>query len=394
MTLEEYKKHRIQRAMAENKLDVLVATLPENIYYMTEYESIGHKILHSTQIFAVYKLQGDSVSLIIPKAEIPTAIERFPNLNKTAFGNFFFSYTEGVSSYEKVRTMTEKSEVSAEQALVKALKASGITKGRMGIDESRISIQLWQHLESEFPHIEFIPAMNLLGKVRMVKHQSEIKLLEKSAEIAEESMLNTLLNLRLGMSEYEIGRRYITEVTQRGADPFFNVVTVDDRTPLCDTINTGNKIVNGSIIRVDFGCIFHGYRSDLARTAVVGKSYSKLEEYYNAILSGEERAIAQIKPGVVAEDIFDIAVNETRKAGIPHYERHHCGHGIGLEVYDPPTIAPGAKAILEPGMVLCVETPYYELGWAGIQVEDTVAVTEDGYRYLSKSSRKLIKVGA
>ncbi|MDD4569214.1 MAG: M24 family metallopeptidase, partial [Tepidanaerobacteraceae bacterium] len=126
---------------------------------------------------------------------------------------------------------------------------------------------------------------------------------------------------------------------------------------------------------------------------VVGKSSSKLEEYYSAILKGEEEAIAQIKPGVISEDIFDIAVEVTRKAGIPHYERHHCGHGIGLEVYDPPTIAPGVKAVLESGMVLCIETPYYELGWAGIQIEDTIVVTDKGYRSLSKSSRELIRVG-
>jgi Xaa-Pro aminopeptidase len=338
-------------------------------------------------------MKADTASLVIPRAEIPTAIERFPELDMTAYGTFFYAYTPGVSGFEKVRSITEKAEADVWQALAKTLKSSHIPKGRIGIDESRISIQLWEQLETDFPEIEFVPAMNMFSKARMIKHQAEIKLLEKSAEIAEESMLKVLLNLKVGMSEYEIGRQYITEVTKCGADPFFNVVTAGERTPLCDTVNTDNKIVDGSIIRVDFGCIFQGYRSDLARTAVVGKSSSKLEEYYCAILKGEEEAIAKVKPGVVAEDIFAIAVDETRKAGIPHYERHHCGHGIGLEVYDPPTIAPGVKAVLEPGMVLCIETPYYELGWAGIQVEDTIAVTNEGYRFLSKSSRELIKVG-
>ncbi|MDD4569731.1 MAG: Xaa-Pro peptidase family protein, partial [Tepidanaerobacteraceae bacterium] len=332
LSLTDFKKQRIQMLMAENNVDALIATLPENIYYMTGYESIGHKILHSTQIFALYNLKADSISLVIPRAEIPTAIERFPDLNMTPYGTFFYAYTPGVPGLDRIKSITEKSEASVWQGLVQALKASQISKSRVGVDESRISIQLWKQLETEFPEIEFIPAMGIFSKIRMIKHQCEIELLEKSAEIAEESMIKALLNLKVGMSEYEIGRQYITEVTKRNADPFFNVVTVDERTPLSDTINTDKKVLDGSIIRVDFGCIYQGYRSDLARTAVVGKSSSKLEEYYSAILKGEEEAIAQIKPGVISEDIFDIAVDVTRKVGISHYERHHCGHGIGLEV--------------------------------------------------------------
>jgi Xaa-Pro aminopeptidase len=86
-------------------------------------------------------------------------------------------------------------------------------------------------------------------------------------------------------------------------------------------------------------------------------------------------------------------VRATRAAGIPHYQRHHVGHGIGLEPYDPPTIAPGSDTALEPGMVFCVETPYYEHGWGGVQVEDAVEVTAAGARLLTRSSRELQLVG-
>jgi Xaa-Pro dipeptidase len=68
------------------------------------------------------------------------------------------------------------------------------------------------------------------------------------------------------------------------------------------------------------------------------------------------------------------------------------GHGIGLEVYDPPSITPDNPALLEAGMVICIETPYYELGWGGVQVEDTLLVQENGYQLLTKSSRELIVI--
>lgn len=392
--VEEFKKQRIQKLVSENNLDILVASLPENIYYMTGYESIGHRILHSTQIFAFYNLKNDDFTLVIPRAEIPTALERFPNLSMVPYGNFFFAYTPGAENCNEARSIMEKSEPTLAQALIKTIRASGISKGRIGIDESRISIQLWKQLENTFEQIEFIPAMDIFSRIRTIKHESEVKLLEKSAEIAERSMMNVLMNLKVGMSEHEIGRQYISEVTKYGADPFFNVVTIDERSSLADTINTNKKIVDGSIIRVDFGCIFQGYRSDLARTAVVGKALPKVEKYYDAILKGQQKAIAEIKPGIPAKEIFKLAVDTIRNTAIPHYERHHCGHGIGLEAYDPPSIAPGIDIPLEPGMVLCIETPYYELGWAGVQVEDTIVVTDTGYRFLSKSNRELIKAGA
>ena len=75
--------------------------------------------------------------------------------------------------------------------------------------------------------------------------------------------------------------------------------------------------------------------------------------------------------------------------GISHYQRNHVGHGIGIECYDPPFLTPASDHIIEEGMVLNVETPYYELGFGGVAVEDTFAVTKDGYRFLTKSDRDL-----
>jgi Xaa-Pro aminopeptidase len=69
------------------------------------------------------------------------------------------------------------------------------------------------------------------------------------------------------------------------------------------------------------------------------------------------------------------------------------GHGIGLEPYDPPTINAATSAPLEPGMVFCVETPYYEHPWGGVQVEDAVEITPGGARMLTRSSQELQIVG-
>src|SRR2546428_553514 len=108
---------------------------------------------------------------------------------------------------------------------------------------------------------------------------------------------------------------------------------------------------------------------------------------------GEQAAIAAMKPGVPVSQVFDLAVRVTREHGMPHYQRHHVGHGIGLEPYDPPTINATTNTALEAGMVFCVETPYYEHGWGGVQVEDAVEVTPTGARTRTRSSQDLAVVG-
>jgi Xaa-Pro aminopeptidase len=79
-----------------------------------------------------------------------------------------------------------------------------------------------------------------------------------------------------------------------------------------------------------------------------------------------------------------------REAGIPHFRRHHAGHGIGIEPYEPPFLTETSEEILEEGMVLNVETPYYEMGFGGVQLEDTIVITNDGYRPLTKLNRDLL----
>jgi len=82
-------------------------------------------------------------------------------------------------------------------------------------------------------------------------------------------------------------------------------------------------------------------------------------------------------------------VQPERELGIPHYRRHHVGHGIGVEYYDLPILNPGTEIPLESGMVFEVETPYYEFGFGGAFIEDTVLVTDSGVKVLTELEREL-----
>src|SRR3546814_11934744 len=90
--------------------------------------------------------------------------------------------------------------------------------------------------------------------------------------------------------------------------------------------------------------------------------------------------------------VFRSAVETVRREGIGHYRRNHVGHGIGLDGYDAPSLTATSDEILEAGMVLCVETPYYELGRWGLQVEDMLVVRSDGVERLMATSGELMMV--
>ncbi len=96
------------------------------------------------------------------------------------------------------------------------------------------------------------------------------------------------------------------------------------------------------------------------------------------------------EPGVTAGDLFKLAVEGVRKAGFETYQRSHCGHGLGIGAHEFPTLNSANQDVeIEEGMVLCVETPYYELGWGGMMVEDIIVIREDGNECLTSLPREL-----
>jgi Xaa-Pro aminopeptidase len=146
-----------------------------------------------------------------------------------------------------------------------------------------------------------------------------------------------------------------------------------------------------------------GYWADTGRTAVIGEPPSDLVRYYAALQAGIAELLKRAQPGVAVSELFDAGVQTVRESGIPHYQRHHVGHAIGLEMYEPPVLANAQSSDihrfgesdirLEPGMVINIELPYYELGLGGLQIEDTLVIRPDGHEVLTTASRDLYRIG-
>jgi Xaa-Pro aminopeptidase len=176
-----------------------------------------------------------------------------------------------------------------------------------------------------------------------------------------------------------------------GGFPRFMSVQAGARSALGDVYPTDKPWLPGELLRLDVGCTVAGYWSDMARTAVLGTATPLQRTRFDALLAGLRAELDAIKPGVRAAELFDIAMRAAREHGLREYRRQHCGHGIGLSVYEPPMISPGVQTELQEGMVFSLETPYYELGWGGILTEDMVVVTAHGCERLTTSSQELRK---
>lgn len=390
--LKEFRNHRVQAAMEREKLDVLVASLPEHILYLLNFTILGATYQAKTQNYAVCG-RNDDRFLVISPSDAPTAMDFDPTVKLICHGGFHFDFATPKDDFaELVSRKIEKREASPAEGLIEAIRQCCPHPKRIAIDELRTPITTWRKVEMAFPEATVVPALTYFEEIRCIKHPDEIAGIEQATNIAENSLLEALSKTSLGDSEYDMGMRYREMCAKRDGHGYFCTCTVDGRTAFSDTRHRNDaRIQNGSIIRFDYGATKNFYRSDLARTVLVGNPNEKARREYSYLLEGLLEAEAIMRPGVWACEVFEKAVNTVRK-GIPDYQRHHCGHGIGLQIYDPLPINASCKLPLQEGMVFCIETPYYRLGEYGLQIEDTVAVTKDGIRRLAHTSNDLIHI--
>lgn len=383
-------RQRVHTVLKSEGLDAIVASAPENVLYVSGYQSLASSVIRGVQIYAV--LNSESLALVLSRADVPCALEAGLSENELfSYGGFHFDLEEAEPQEGfpvEVQSVLSQSYGTPMEALAAALDQMTSSSKAVAVDRGGLSLEVWEGLSHRFgPHIR--NAADIFRSVRRTKTEEEVQRIERATRISEDAIFATLQHVREGMTEQEMVQIFEQEELKAGGRPWFAVIACGERAAFADSPPTSRPLKRGDIIRFDVGCTYGGYHSDIARTAVFGPPTTKQVDYYNAILAGEQREFEFLRPGVSASEVFHRAMETVISEGIPHYKRHHCGHGIGLEVYDPPLIGPKDQTPLEEGMVFCLETPYYEIGWGGLLVEDTVVITKDGARMFNQRPRDL-----
>lgn len=391
-------KDRLHARMAELQVDAVVATTPENVTYMSGFWALPQWIRRGPQAYVVWPAPGRSEAEIVTStATLDLIADQDVWVNRVRrYGAFHIGRHRDAAkdpvSRRQLELIEEPEHADALTALVAALADAGLTRARIGIDEIGLMPGQFETLKERLPDAVLLPAATLFHHVRAVKTQEEIARLARVAQIAERSIDVALTVAREGATELDFARAFHTRTVRDDAFPVLGCIGFGERSALMNVQPSERQLRRGDVIRFDVGGRYRQYRADIARIATFGEPEDEVRHNHRALLAGVERACEMIRPGVRTADVFNAAVETVRREGIGHYRRNHVGHGIGLDGYDAPSLTATSDEIFEAGMVLSVETPYYELGRFGLQVEDMVVVRPDGVERLMATSGDLVVV--
>jgi Xaa-Pro dipeptidase len=367
--------------------DVIISVDSVHVGYLTGYRSV---LLDADRNFRCAVLLTRERTILVtgasdaaPALEVlrdPTSIYRYGVFYVSARGN-------GIDW-----SAMPKTESTFSDALKAAIRAHVKPSQTVGIDAgSSADIQQLR----EFLGKATFDARPAIIKARSVKVPEEVEKMRHAAAITERGMEKAFAAAKEGITELALSTIISAEMIAGGGVPRFVVVTSGERAALADAYATKKKLVKGDLLRVDLGCTVDGYWADMARTAIVGEPDKEQQSRYDALLAGERAQREFARAGVTAGALFDVAMRAVQGHGaFPNYQRSHCGHGLGIGAHEFPTLNPANRDVpIEENMVLCVETPYYELGWGGMMVEDIIVIGKHGNESLTKLPRELWRVG-
>jgi Xaa-Pro aminopeptidase len=122
----------------------------------------------------------------------------------------------------------------------------------------------------------------------------------------------------------------------------------------------------------------------------LGQPGRRTRQHYHAVLEAQIKAIETVRAGVAASQVDGAARRVLNRAGLGRFFTHSCGHGLGLEIHEPPRLGKGQEEPLEAGMVVTIEPGAYIPNQAGVRIEDVVVVTEHGCEVLTPTTKELI----
>lgn len=355
-------ERRIEAARAEmagRGVDALVLTIGSDLPYLTGYRAMENERITALVVPAV----GEPV-MVVPVLEEPR-----------------------VNSAVEIRPWEETDDPLA------------IIAGLIGEAETTaIGDQTWSRfllgLEGRLPETSFVPAEAILAPLRIVKDDDEIAAL-RAAGSATDRVVARLSEIAIsGTTERELARLVDELTIAEGHQRTAHAIVASGPNGASPHHEPSDRVIEpGDAVVIDFGGWLDGYGSDTTRTFVVGESPDGFDEAFEVLGVSQRSAVEAVKPGAAAESIDAVARGIIEDAGYGDLFIHRTGHGIGLDIHEPPYLVAGNATELRPGMTFSIEPGIYAAGRWGMRIEDIVAVTEDGVERLNQSDRRLYRVG-
>lgn len=269
------------------------------------------------------------------------------------------------------------------------VKGEGIA--RLGFDDAYMTVRDHDFYTKAIS-CQMVPATELLWQLRSVKSPEELSVMEQAQRIAERALEEILGEIRPGVTEKEIAARLQYLMLHFGAEDmsFDPIVVSGSNGSLPHGVPSDKTIERGEFVTMDFGCVYHGYCSDMTRTVAVGSVSEEMRRVYETVLSAQKAGIAAARAGATGREVDGAARSVIDQAGYGPYFGHSFGHGVGVEIHESPNATPGNDKPLPNGAVISAEPGIYLPGRMGVRIEDVIALTEEGCVNLTRAPKELL----
>jgi len=350
--------NQVRKIMEDEGLDGFLVTSRQNTFYFTNFTGSTSKCL----------VTGEKAYLIVDfRYTIQAREQVFPGIE--------------VIEYEK----------SADDTLIAICMNDKIHS--LGIEGDDITFSGYKGLQESLTGVgSFRDLQKKLNDVRMVKDEGEVAIIQKAVDIADKVFEYILPFLKPGVKETDIACEMEYKMKKLGAQgtSFETIVASGPRSALPHGVAGMRELKAGDAVVMDFGAICEGYCSDITRTVFIGKPSEDLLNIYNIVLKAQLEAIDKAAAGITGRELDNAARSIIYSAGYDKCFGHGLGHGVGVEIHEKPTVSPKSDDILKSGMVFTIEPGIYIEGLGGVRIEDTVLLTDDGLKILTKSTKDLI----
>ncbi len=350
----------LREHLEEYDIDALLLTEEANRFYATGFHSSG----------------TDGAALITPKGAWYLTDGRYTEAAEKRVGGYL--------TVAQIRAGRGYSVVLNELIQSEHLR-------RVGFDDQYMTVSDYEKYKKSL-QCELVPAGKLPKTLRQVKDPEELEALEAAQRIGEKALVEILNDVRPGAAERDIAAKLQYLMLRFGAsDKSFDPIVVSGPNgSLPHGVPSEKEIRSGEFVTMDFGCVCHGYCSDMTRTVAVGYATDEMRTVYDTVLQAQAAGIAAVRPGVTGKDVDAAARAVIQAAGFGDYFSHSFGHGVGVEIHEQPNASSLNDKPLPAGAVISAEPGIYIPGKLGVRIEDVVVVTEDGARNLMKAPKELI----
>jgi Xaa-Pro dipeptidase len=257
--------------------------------------------------------------------------------------------------------------------------------------DDTLPLGVYWSLEKAFGNFQKVHSLSpTLNSLRIIKSEDEVALMRRAGHIIDDAVMKGFSEAQVGMTELQVKKVVQEEIIRQNATPSFATVQFGKNSALPHADTSSRDLRKGDAILMDCGCSIDGYNTDMTRVGVMGEPTEELELVHSIVRKSEEAAIEKISRGMACGAADGIARRVIEDAGYGDYFTHRLGHGIGLEVHEPPYLVRGNAQELGVGMCHSIEPGVYLEGQFGVRIEDLVYIQEEGPEVITYSPKDLI----